>query len=66
MAKSLKSGGTRGAAGGDAYLELVRGFPLRPIRSEMDLQRAISVINSLIDRDAIKGSNNPREELNSQ
>jgi HTH-type transcriptional regulator / antitoxin HigA len=27
--------------------------PLRPIRSEKDLQRAISVINSLIDRDAL-------------
>jgi HTH-type transcriptional regulator/antitoxin HigA len=53
MAKSLKPRGTRGAAGGDTYLELVRGFPLRPIRAEEDLQRAIAVINSLIDRDAL-------------
>jgi HTH-type transcriptional regulator / antitoxin HigA len=53
MAKSLKSGGSRGDTGGDVYLELVRSFPLRPIRSERDLQRAITVINSLIDRKAL-------------
>ena len=50
MAKTLKSGGARGDSGGDVYLELVRSFPLRPLRSDQDLERAIVVINSLIDR----------------
>ena len=35
----------------DRYLELVRAFPLRPLRSDEDLDRAIAVIDSLIDRD---------------
>src|ERR1700730_233675 len=34
----------------DSYLDLVRRFPLRPIRSERELDRAIAVINSLLDR----------------
>jgi HTH-type transcriptional regulator/antitoxin HigA len=33
------------------YLELVRRFPLRPIRSDEELDRAIHMIDSLIDRD---------------
>ena len=35
----------------DRYLELVRTFPLRPIRADADLDRAIEIIDSLIDRD---------------
>src|SRR5271156_3353809 len=35
----------------DKYLGLVRTFPLRPIRSDSDLDRAIAVIDSLITRD---------------
>jgi HTH-type transcriptional regulator/antitoxin HigA len=35
----------------DRYLELVRRFPLRPLRSDADLDAAITVIDSLIDRD---------------
>jgi HTH-type transcriptional regulator/antitoxin HigA len=50
MAKTLKSRGAGGDTGGGVYLELVRSFPLRPIRSDRDLERAITVINSLIDR----------------
>lgn len=34
-----------------AYLKLVRAFPLRPIRTEAELDRAIEVVNSLLDRD---------------
>jgi HTH-type transcriptional regulator/antitoxin HigA len=34
----------------DRYLDLVRHFPLRPLRSEADLDAAIAVIDSLIDR----------------
>ena len=35
----------------DNYLGLVREFPLRPIRSESELDRAIAMIDSLIARD---------------
>jgi HTH-type transcriptional regulator / antitoxin HigA len=34
-----------------AYFRLVRAFPLRPIRTEEGLDRAIEVVNSLLDRD---------------
>lgn len=34
-----------------AYLKLVRSFPLRPIRTEKELDNAINVVNSLLDRD---------------
>jgi HTH-type transcriptional regulator/antitoxin HigA len=37
--------------GRDLYLELVREFPLRPLRSEPELDRAIAVIDSLSDRE---------------
>ena len=40
----------RDEAAGDLYFELVRRFPLRPIRSEQDLDRAIAVVDSLIDK----------------
>jgi HTH-type transcriptional regulator/antitoxin HigA len=33
-----------------SYLALIRRFPLRPIRSEAELDRATAVINSLLDR----------------
>jgi HTH-type transcriptional regulator/antitoxin HigA len=34
----------------DRYFDLVQKFPLRPIRSDEELTRAIAVINSLITR----------------
>lgn len=37
----------------DRYLELVRKFPLRPIRTEGELDAAIKVIDSLIDQDEL-------------
>ncbi len=48
--RAAKSKGT------DSYLELVRRFPLRPIRSEKELDRAIAVINSLLDRDRLSAA----------
>jgi HTH-type transcriptional regulator / antitoxin HigA len=36
---------------GDRYLELIRRFPLRPIRSDEELERAIVMVHELIDRD---------------
>src|SRR5262245_17150167 len=34
----------------DKYLELVRRFPLRPLRTEEDLDAAVAVVDSLIDQ----------------
>lgn len=34
----------------DRYLELVRQFPLRPLRTDVDLDAAVSIIDSLIDQ----------------
>lgn len=34
----------------DRYLALVRRFPLRPIRSEAELDEAIAVLDGLLDR----------------
>ncbi|HKI38178.1 MAG TPA: helix-turn-helix domain-containing protein [Gemmataceae bacterium] len=42
----------------DKYLALVIQFPLRPLRTEDDLDRAIAVIDSLLDRDPLA----PEEE----
>jgi HTH-type transcriptional regulator/antitoxin HigA len=53
MAKTPSPDTARGTSAGDLYLELVRRFPLRPIRSEEELDRAIAVIDSLIDRDEL-------------
>lgn len=44
---------TRRPRATDGYLELVRRFPLRPIRSERELDRAIAVIDALLDRDRL-------------
>ena len=35
----------------EAYFGLVRAFPLVPIQSDEELDRAITVINSLLDND---------------
>ena len=37
----------------DRYLELVRRFPLRPLRSDADLDAAVTVIDALLDRDEL-------------
>jgi HTH-type transcriptional regulator/antitoxin HigA len=47
--RSLRPG--RHAEATDRYLELVERFPLRPIRTDPELEQAIEVVNSLIDRD---------------
>jgi HTH-type transcriptional regulator/antitoxin HigA len=41
----------RSGKSNDTYLALVRRFPLRPIRTEAELDAAISVIDTLTDRD---------------
>ena len=37
----------------DRYLELIRRFPLRPLRTDSDLDAAIAVIDTLVDRDRL-------------
>jgi HTH-type transcriptional regulator/antitoxin HigA len=37
----------------DRYLDLIRRFPLRPLRNEADLDAAIAVMDSLLDRAAL-------------
>src|SRR6266571_2350262 len=34
----------------DQYLDLIRRFPLRPLRTDADLDAAIAIIDALIDR----------------
>ncbi|HZW34129.1 MAG TPA: helix-turn-helix domain-containing protein [Isosphaeraceae bacterium] len=49
---SAKRGNTSGPAG-RAYLALIREFPLRPIRSEAELGRAIAMVDALSDRKSL-------------
>jgi HTH-type transcriptional regulator/antitoxin HigA len=51
MARSHTPKKTESRIDGDRYLELVRQVPLRPIRSEAELDRAIAMIDSLLDQD---------------
>jgi HTH-type transcriptional regulator/antitoxin HigA len=37
----------------DRYLELICKFPLRPLRSNADLDAAVAIIDSLIDQDEL-------------
>src|SRR5436305_9464415 len=37
----------------DRYLDLVRQFPLRPLRTDVDLEAAIAIIDALLDRPAL-------------
>ncbi|MBY0526361.1 MAG: helix-turn-helix domain-containing protein [Gemmataceae bacterium] len=49
---------TRTDRGQSKYLALIRRFPLRPIRSDKELDSAVETIHSLIDRDSL----DPAEE----
>jgi HTH-type transcriptional regulator / antitoxin HigA len=40
----------------NGYLKLVRLFPLRPIRTEAELDRATAVVNSLLDRNQLSAA----------
>lgn len=52
MAKTRDTTSTRALYGKheDRYLELVKRFPLRPLSSGADLDAAVSVLDSLLDR----------------
>ena len=46
---------TKTSAASDRYIQLVRAFPLRPLRSEADLDRAIAMLDNLSDRGELDG-----------
>lgn len=48
-----KNPATRRGRAPDSYLKLILQFPLRPIRSDRELDQAISTINSLLDREKL-------------
>ena len=47
----------------DSYLELVLRFPLRPLRSEKELDEAIKMIDSLLDRSTLNAGENDYLEV---
>jgi HTH-type transcriptional regulator / antitoxin HigA len=47
---------TKSYAPSDRYLELIRAFPLRPLRSDADLHRAIATLDALTDRGELDGA----------
>jgi HTH-type transcriptional regulator/antitoxin HigA len=51
MAKTRTAPDATHVAPGDRYLDLIGRFPLRPIRSDEELERAITAIDALIDQD---------------
>ncbi len=50
---SKRQGVAQGTPVGDLYLALIRRFPLRPIRSDEELDRAIAIVDELLDRDSL-------------
>jgi HTH-type transcriptional regulator / antitoxin HigA len=58
MARSQTPKKVRGRIHNDRYLELVQQVPLRPLRSEAELDRAIAMIEVLLAQDR----RNPDEE----
>jgi HTH-type transcriptional regulator/antitoxin HigA len=51
--RTIDRKGGRSAPLPPSYLALIRRFPLRPITSEAELDRAARVMNSLLDRDRL-------------
>src|SRR5215218_5275839 len=53
MGRTRDTTSTRAVYGGreDRYLELVRRFPLRPLRTGADLDAAVAVVDGLLDQD---------------
>jgi HTH-type transcriptional regulator/antitoxin HigA len=53
MGRTRDTTSTRAVYGGreDRYLELVRRFPLRPLRTDADLDAAVAVVDGLLEQD---------------
>ena len=50
MVARAKTGSGQGKPRGEGYLALIRELPLRPIRTEAELDRAIDMVDALGDR----------------
>jgi HTH-type transcriptional regulator/antitoxin HigA len=50
---SIKAGALESAPLDSAYLRLIKDFPLRPIGSETELDRAVEIINGLLKKDEL-------------
>jgi HTH-type transcriptional regulator / antitoxin HigA len=53
MVATARTGSGRGKPQEEGYLALIRELPLRPIRSETDLDRAITMVDALGDRETL-------------
>ncbi len=54
MAGTVSYTSPRKGRGSDRYLGLIQELPLRPIRSEAELDRAIAMLDSLSDRETLR------------
>ena len=50
---------TKISAASDRYLQLIREFPLRPLRSKADLERATVMLDALSDPDKLAAGDAP-------
>lgn len=53
MAGKTSTTSRRGKGAGERYLALIREWPLRPIRSEAELDGAIAMLDALSDREPL-------------
>lgn len=53
--RAAETGTGAAAPPGDLYFNLVKRWPLRPLRSEADLDAATAMIHSLLDGDGLAG-----------
>jgi HTH-type transcriptional regulator / antitoxin HigA len=53
MVATARTGSGRGKPQEGGYLALIRELPLRPIRTEAGLDRAIAMVDALSDREAL-------------
>ena len=53
MVARARAGAGQGQPHGEGYLALIRELPLRPIRTEAELDRAIAMVDALGDRDTL-------------
>ena len=53
MVACVRTRSRRGKPQGKGYLALIRELPLRPIRTEVELDRAIAMVDALGDRETL-------------
>ncbi|MGP0063768.1 MAG: helix-turn-helix domain-containing protein [Isosphaeraceae bacterium] len=53
MVARVRTGSGRGKPHEEGYIALIRELPLRPIRTEVELDRAIAMVDALGDRETL-------------